>query len=120
MRAALEGLDRTLQETRATMEEIGKLAVRTDGDLRAFKYGLQLIAAVSGIVLTLLIGGAGYYFNQRDIRIEQIATMALRNLDWNREQADTDRELRAALLEAVKAIRHNQELNDRRQDGATR
>jgi hypothetical protein len=127
MRECVSSLDETLKETRTAVETIGKLAVKTDGEFRSFKYTVRMVLAISSLFVAVIGGALGYYFNQRDNRIEQIAEqmntltrIAISNQELNRAQAQTDKQTQNALIEALEAIRKNQDGIRRNHNGASK
>ena len=116
IRHAVRSLDQTLQETRETVKHVGELAVRTDREFRAFRYGLKAAIATASVFMTVVFSALGYYFNQRDVRLEELtgevarlAKLAVHNQAENKRQTEIDKQLQAAMIEALKAIRANQE-----------
>lgn len=116
IRVAVETLNVTLQETRQTVKEVGDLAVKTDNDFRSLRYGIKLSLVTASVFMGIIIGGLGYYFNQRDTRLEtltgevkQLAQLAITNLAENKRQTEVDNGLTQALTEALKAIKETKD-----------
>ena len=116
MRECVTSIDHTLEETRKTVQTIGTLATRTDGEFRSFRYTAKIALTIVAFFLTASGAALGYYFNQRDQRIEDLAgqmntltKIAIANQELNRLQARVDETLQEALVEALKAIRANQQ-----------
>ena len=123
MRITLRDLGETLHETRRAVKEVGDLAVRTDREFKSYRSSIKSTLATAAFFLTLIFSGISYYVLTNDARIESInkrteklteevsklAHLAVSNQEENRRQSAVDKQLSETLIEALKAIRKNQE-----------